>query len=95
MSAATASAAATVTGAPFAAAFVIRVANIASTIACLICLEMAEGMIAAIWHRSRIAVVWIEAIIYVPVEAATAAEPGTCSEKNAAVKPIWPVIPVG
>jgi hypothetical protein len=66
----------------------------APSIACLISLEVGKRMIAAGGQGADIAVMRIEAVIHVTIEAVGAVEPGAGTDENAANEPVRPVIAI-
>jgi hypothetical protein len=69
--------------------------NVALSIPCFITVEVIEGLLAALRHRSSITVVGIEAVVHMAVKAVVAVEPWTSSNEDAADKPVGPVVAVG
>ena len=70
------------------------VADVASSIARLVSLEMVEGPRAAFGNRSYVTVMRIKAVVDVAVKAVRAVKPGASSKKQPANKPVGPVITV-
>jgi hypothetical protein len=71
-----------------------RVAYVASPIPRLISMEVVEALRPAIWQRSNVTVMRIEAVVNMAVKAVRAMKPGTSSKKHPANKPIGTVIAV-
>jgi hypothetical protein len=69
-------------------------AYVASPISRLVCLEVVEALGPALGNRSSVAVMRIKPVIDMSVKAVRAVKPRTCSKKQAANKPIRPVVAV-
>jgi hypothetical protein len=82
-------------GAVLAPAAVVRLSDVALAIAGLIPLEVIEGASAAYWGWAIVAVAWIVAIVDMAVEAGTTVVPGTSSDEQSTVEPVWPIVAVG
>lgn len=79
---------------PLFLAMASSAANVASSIAHLVSVEVIECLISTVRMRTSVAVMRIEAVIDVALEIMRAVEPGACSDEHAAVKPLGAVIPV-
>src|SRR5580704_9573558 len=66
----------------------------ASPIPSFISMEVVELLRPTIRKRSMITVVWVIAIVHVPIKSVRAVEPGACPKKYSAHKPIRAVVPV-
>jgi len=75
--------------------FVAGVPRMPSTIPRLVPVEVVELPVPALRHRPVIAMMRIEAVVYMPVKSTTAVEPWPCSNKYSAIKPVRPIIAVG
>src|SRR5580692_5774243 len=82
-------------GAVFVAAVVSSVADVASSVACFIGMEVGEGPVSAAVMRSGISVVGVPAVIDVSVEATWPMEPGSGAEEDTANKPVGAVVAIG
>jgi hypothetical protein len=71
------------------------VADVAVAVAGLIAVEVLEGLCATLRERAVVAVVRVEAVIYVTIKAVRTMEPGASSDKDAASEPVRTVITVG
>ena len=77
--------------------------HVAASVAHFVCFEVGHfvevivgsGSLAACWHRTVIAVVRMETVIYVAVEIRWAVKPGASANEDAADKPFRSVITVG
>jgi hypothetical protein len=69
-------------------------AYVAVPISHLVSVEMVESPLSTLRMRTNVAMMWIEAVINVAVEAMRAVEPRAGSDKHAAVEPLRPVIAV-
>jgi hypothetical protein len=69
-------------------------ACMASPIARFVAVEVIEGLFAALWIRSMVAVAGVEAVIDMAVELAGAAEPAPSADKDSILKPIGPIVAV-
>lgn len=56
--------------------------------------SVTDGMFSASGHVAVIAMIDVEVVIYVAMEAMWAVEPGACSDKDAAIEPFRPIIAV-
>jgi hypothetical protein len=77
------------------AGIVACVAYVASPVAGLVAVEVIELRRPALGQRTPVAVAGIEAVVHVAVEAGMAVKPGSCPNKQAADKPVRPVVAVG
>jgi hypothetical protein len=79
----------------FPAAFVRSRAHVAFPIACFIGREMVEALRTPLRERAVVAVMRIETIVYVPIKAGMAVEPGTRADEDSACEPVGAVVPIG
>jgi hypothetical protein len=79
----------------FGAPFMATVAYMALSIPRFVCVEVVEPLLAMSRQGSSVTVMRIVAVVYMAVKAVRSVEPGTCSEKHAANKPIRPIVAVG
>ncbi len=77
------------------ASVMARITNMPSAIPRLVAMEVIEGLFATSWERAVVAVMRIEAIVHVTVEAARAMKPRPCPQEHASDKPVGPVVAVG
>jgi hypothetical protein len=82
-------------GAVFAACIVAGISHMTLTISCFIPVEVGKCVLTAIWQRTRVTMMRVEAVIDVTVKAVMAMEPGTSSDKDSADEPIRPVVAIG
>jgi hypothetical protein len=78
----------------FAAGVMPRRSDVAVPIAGLIALEVVERLRPATGKWSMVAIVRVVAVIYVPIETMRPVKPGPSTDKDAAVEPIRPIVPV-
>jgi len=60
----------------------------------LISMEVIEGFVSTSRNWTTVAVMWIEAVINVPVKACGAVKPGTGSDEDTAAEPLRAVVPI-
>jgi hypothetical protein len=60
----------------------------------LVSVEVIESPVSLSRKWATVAVMWIEAVIYVAVEAVWAMEPGAGSDEDASAEPLGPVVTV-
>src|ERR1700758_2530049 len=68
--------------------------RVAVSIPHLVSVEVIEGFISTFRMRTSVAVVRIEAIVNVAVEAVRAVEPGADADEHAAVEPLGPIVAI-
>jgi len=78
-----------------AAGIMVRLSDVATSIARLIPIEMVEGASATLRRRTVVTIAWIVAIVDVAVESGAAVVPGTSSDEQPAVEPVRPIITIG
>jgi hypothetical protein len=88
-------AAALESGAVFAFGAVAGVAYVALWVTCFVAVEVVEGLLTVLGHRSGVAMTRIVTVVYVTVEATAAVIPGTGSDEEAACEPVGPIVTVG
>jgi hypothetical protein len=71
------------------------ISNMAVTVAGFVAVEVLERGRAALRKRTVVAVVRVEAVIYVAVKAVRTVEPGAGTEKDATDEPVRSVVAVG
>jgi len=77
------------------AAVMRRLTHMSTAVAGLVGAKVIEACGAARGERTMVAVMRVEAIVYVAVKAMRAVEPGTGSEEDAADKPVGTIVAVG
>jgi hypothetical protein len=65
-----------------------------ASVAHFISVEMIKGLLATFRMWTSVAMLRIEAVVYVTVEVVGTVEPRADSDEHAAVKPLGPVVPV-
>ncbi len=70
-------------------------AYVASAISRLVCLEVVEALRPALRQWASVTVMRIKSVVDMSVKAVMAVKPGACSNKQAANKPIRPVVAIG
>jgi hypothetical protein len=83
-----------------AAVIVAIVALVSSAIALVVAAKASEVVVwitisAVLGEAAAIAEAWVKITVDRSIEAARAAEPGTGTEEDAALKPLWPIVAVG
>ncbi len=82
-------------GAVFAAAFMAGMSHVALPVARLIRMEVIERLFPALGNRSVVTMMRVIAIVDVAIKAVTAMKPGTGSDEQTAIEPVWPIVAVG
>jgi hypothetical protein len=67
---------------------------VAASVTHLVSVEVIEGLVSTLRMWTRVAVMWIEAVIDVAVEVARTVEPGAGSDEHTAGEPLGPIVPV-
>ena len=78
-----------------AAGVMSGIADMALAIACLIAVEVIEGLLAAIRHGSGVSVAGVIPIIDVAIEAGVTVIPRTSADEDASVEPVGTIVAVG
>src|SRR5580700_8746628 len=78
-----------------AAGIMVGVPDMASSIARFVPAESIEWVLATGWQGSAITVMRIVAIVYVAIETVGSVEPGSSTDKDAAVEPSRSVVAIG
>jgi hypothetical protein len=78
----------------FAAGIMSSVAYMALAVTRFVSLEVVEWPRTMIGQRSGVAMVWIETVVDVAVEAMGAVKPGPGSDKQSASEPVRPIVAV-
>jgi hypothetical protein len=82
---------------------VVRIDGVAATVTRLVSFEILDlvrmpggrGPLPALWHRTLVAMVRIETVVYVAIEVGGAVKPGPSANEDAANKPFRAVVTVG
>ena len=82
-------------GIVFADRRVACVPDVTLTISGFIAVEVIEGLSTVFRERAMVAIVWIEPVVNVAVEAAGTMEPRSGTDKESTVEPVRAVISVG
>jgi hypothetical protein len=72
----------------------VTAAHVAAPITHLVSVEVIEGPVTMLGNWTAVAVMWVEAVVHVPLEVVRAMEPGAGSDKDTAAEPLRPVVPV-
>jgi hypothetical protein len=83
------------TGTAFTTAVVASIADMASSVARFIGMEMVERPLAAVRHGADVTMVRIVAVVDVAIKAVTAVKPWTGADEDSSNEPIRTVVAVG
>jgi hypothetical protein len=79
----------------FTTTLMTRIAYVALSIPCFVCVEVVERLLSARWCWSSVTVPRIIAVVYVSVKAMRAVKPGASPDEKAAAEPIRAIVAVG